>query len=104
LIKKMKPGHTYFIINCDEPFAGELYNVLKFNMQRLGRWPEGDITFLEWHKQTFGVALQDVMESAKHPPTPANPATGEPVDPNAAPAPEIKESTPPERRSFGASV
>ena len=51
--KKMKPGRRYFIINIDEPYAEEIYQVLKRGQMAKGEWPEGDITFEEWKQQTF---------------------------------------------------
>jgi hypothetical protein len=71
--KQMKPGNNYFIINCDEPFAGEIYKVLKHNMQRLGKWPEGDISFLDWYKLTFSEALQDRVEQPANGELPSQP-------------------------------
>lgn len=50
----MKPGRRYFIINIDEPYAGEIYEVLKQGQMAKDDWPEGDISFKEWQNQTFG--------------------------------------------------
>lgn len=51
--KYMKPEEKYFIININEPYAEEVYEVLKKGQQEKGKWPEGDISFEEWEKQTF---------------------------------------------------
>jgi hypothetical protein len=51
--KAMKSGNQYFVINIDEPYAAELYDVLKRGQQAKGQWPEGDISFDEWKRQTF---------------------------------------------------
>lgn len=53
--KVMKPGRRYFVINIDEPYAEEIYKVLKNGQMAKGEWPEGDISFEEWEKQTFGL-------------------------------------------------
>ncbi len=52
--KKMKPGRRYFIINIDEPYAEQIFEVLKWGQMSQNKWPEGDISFSEWIKQTFG--------------------------------------------------
>ena len=51
--KKIKPGRRYFIINIDEPYAEEIYEVLKRGQMAKDKWPEGDISFREWIEQTF---------------------------------------------------
>ena len=53
--KDMKPGHNYFLINIDEPYAEEIYEVLKAGQIAKGEWPEGDISFNEWVRQTWEV-------------------------------------------------
>ena len=53
MLKTMKPGRKYFIVNLDEPYAEELYEVLKRGQIAKGEWPEGDISFAEWEEQTF---------------------------------------------------
>ncbi len=52
--KNMKSGRKYFIINIDEPYAEQIYDVLKAGQTAKGQWPEGDISFDEWKEQTFG--------------------------------------------------
>lgn len=47
MLKEMKPGREYFIINIDEPYAEEIYEVLKRGQIVKGEWPEGDISFEE---------------------------------------------------------
>ena len=54
MLKEMKPGNRYFVINIDEPYAWKIYDVLKAGQIKKGEWPEGDITFEEWIDQTFG--------------------------------------------------
>jgi len=51
--KTIKPGHDYFVINIDEPYAKVIYEVLKAGQIAKGQWPEGDITFEEWKQKTF---------------------------------------------------
>jgi hypothetical protein len=53
--KFMKPGRRYFIINLDEPYAPEVYEILKRGQMAKGpeHWPEGDVSFEEWKRQTF---------------------------------------------------
>jgi len=62
MLKIMKPGRKYFIINLDEPYAEEIYQVLKAGQIAKGEWPEGDITFEEWKEQTF----REVDEEARN--------------------------------------
>lgn len=51
--KSMRPGRKYIIINIDEPYAENIYQVLKEGQMAKGEWPEGDISFEDWKKQTF---------------------------------------------------
>ena len=51
MIKGRKPGRFYFIINIDEPYAEEIYEILKKGQIAQNKWPEGDITFEEWKKR-----------------------------------------------------
>lgn len=52
--KNLKPGRHYFIINLDEPYAEEIYKVLKKGQEAKDQWPEGDISFEDWRWATFG--------------------------------------------------
>jgi hypothetical protein len=61
MLKEMKPEREYFIINIDEPYAEEIYEVLKRGQMAKGEWPEGDISFEEWKKQTFGEIREQRM-------------------------------------------
>ena len=54
--KEIKEGRCYFIINTDEPYAEAVYAVLKCGQQMKKEWPEGNVSFDEWHRQTFGRA------------------------------------------------
>ena len=45
MLKQLKPGRTYFIINTDEPYAEEIYEILKKGQMEKNEWPEGDISF-----------------------------------------------------------
>jgi len=60
MLKKMKSGRKYFIINIDEPYAETIYSLLKIGqiwkskISGKDEWPEGDISFDEWKKLTFG--------------------------------------------------
>ena len=51
--KYIKPGRKYFLINLDEPYAEEIYEVLKRGQIAKGEWPEGDISFEKWIEQTW---------------------------------------------------
>ena len=53
VLKEMKPERRYFIINIDEPYASEVYEILKRGQMAKGEWPEGDISFEEWKDKTF---------------------------------------------------
>lgn len=54
MLKEIKPGRKYLIVNIDEPYAEEMYEILKKGQMKKGEWPEGDISFAEWKRQTFG--------------------------------------------------
>ena len=56
--KKMKPGRRYFIINLDEPYAPDIYEILKRGQMKKDKWPEGDIDFETWEKRTFRERLR----------------------------------------------
>lgn len=56
--KKMKPGRRYFIINIDEPYAPEIYEILKKGQIKKAEWPEGDIDFETWTYLTFREPLK----------------------------------------------
>ncbi|NQT33237.1 MAG: hypothetical protein HQ594_06170 [Candidatus Omnitrophica bacterium] len=56
MLKEMKPGRRYFVINIDEPYAKAIYKVLKKGQmakRTKKAWPEGDISFETWIKKTF---------------------------------------------------
>lgn len=54
MIKQIKENELYFVIKINEPYARRIFQVLKEEQIKLGKWPEGDITFEEWVNQTFG--------------------------------------------------
>ena len=54
MLKEMKPGRKYIIINIDEPYVKAIYEVLKYGEMVKGKWVDGDIGFDEWVKRTFG--------------------------------------------------
>ena len=54
MLKQIKPGRLYFVINIDEPYARKVFEVLKEEQTKLGQWPEGEISFEEWVEDTFG--------------------------------------------------
>jgi hypothetical protein len=56
--KTVKEGRCYLIINTDEPYAEEVYSIMKRGQQGKNQWPEGNISFDEWHRTTFGCAPQ----------------------------------------------
>lgn len=56
--KELKPGRLYIIVNLDEPYAEAVYEVVKAGQLAkvaLGEnaWPEGDVDFQTWVRQTF---------------------------------------------------
>jgi len=51
--KELKPGRYYIVVNLDEPYAPELYDVIKRGQTAKGQWPEGDISFREWVEETW---------------------------------------------------
>lgn len=54
MLKRMKPGRYYILVNLDEPYAQDVYQVLKYGqMQKVERgevnaWPEEDCGAREW--------------------------------------------------------
>jgi len=54
MLKQIKPGRHYIIVNIDEPYAEAVYSVLKCGQIMKEQWPEGDITFKQWVEKTFG--------------------------------------------------
>ena len=60
--KIIKPGRRYFIINIDEPYAEEIYKVLKRGQMKKKEWPEGDISFEEWKEITWPNESQSSKE------------------------------------------
>jgi len=51
--KEMKAGRKYFLINIDEPYAKKIFAILKEGQMAKDEWPEGDIDFEKWKRQTF---------------------------------------------------
>ena len=47
----LKNNNLYFIINIDEHYAEEIFEILKAGEIEKGGWPEGDINFEEWKQQ-----------------------------------------------------
>jgi len=65
MLKQIKPGRLYFVINIDEQYAEKIFEVLKEEQTKLGQWPEGNISFKEWVKDTFGQEGLDYLERTK---------------------------------------
>jgi hypothetical protein len=51
--KEIREGKRYFIISIDEPYAREIYEILKKGQTAKGEWPEGDISFEKWIDLTW---------------------------------------------------
>lgn len=67
MLKEMKPGRRYFVINIDEPYAKAIYEVLKHGETVKWAWSEGDISFEEWVKRTFGeIDAKEKSEAEKN--------------------------------------
>jgi len=69
MLKQLKPGHYYIVINLDESYAQDVYEVLKYGQQlkeELGEdaWPEGDIDYLQWVRRTWSAASARDYEGA----------------------------------------
>jgi len=60
MLKEIKPGRRYFIINIDEPYAKAIYEILKYGQMVKDEWPEGDIHFEEWKELTFEKQLKSL--------------------------------------------
>jgi hypothetical protein len=60
--KRIKQNENeYFIINIDEPYAEDIFEILKRGQMAKGEWPEGDISFEEWQEETFGQIREQRM-------------------------------------------
>jgi rubrerythrin len=57
MLKNMKPNNRYIIVNIDEPYAEEIYEILKKGQLEKEDWPEGDLSFAEWIEETFGTSF-----------------------------------------------
>lgn len=62
MLKQLKPGRLYFVINIDEPYAEKIFQVLKEEQIKMNEWPEGDISYREWVEQTFGTVGLDYLD------------------------------------------
>jgi len=64
MLKQLKPDNLYFVIKINEPYAREIFEVLKAGQIAKDDWPEGDITFEEWVSSTFGQTGQEYIENS----------------------------------------
>ncbi len=64
MLKQLKPGRLYFVININEPYAERIFEVLKEEQTKLDQWPEGEITFKQWVFDTFGQEGLNYIESS----------------------------------------
>ena len=62
LVRLQEEVNNYFVINIDEPYAEEIYEVLKKGQAAKGEWPEGDISFEEWKRQAFSPPKFSIMK------------------------------------------
>lgn len=65
MLKQLKANNLYFVINIDEPYAEKIFQVLKEEQMKLEQWPEGDISFEQWVKDTFGQDGLNYLEAAR---------------------------------------
>lgn len=65
MLKELKENRKYFVINIDESYAPKIFQVLKEEETKSGRWLEGDISFEEWVLQTFGQEGLDYLRFNK---------------------------------------
>ncbi len=65
MLKEIKENRKYFIINLDESYAPKIFQVLKEEEMKAGRWPEGDITFEQWIFDTYGQEGLDYLKFNK---------------------------------------
>ena len=49
----IKANNKRFVINIDEAYARDIYEVLKAGQIAKGEWPEGDMSFDEWVRLTW---------------------------------------------------
>jgi hypothetical protein len=64
MLKAIKPGRRYILCNLDEPYAKDIYEVIKRGQMANGAeaWPEGDISFEEWIRLTWPEAVEGGAE------------------------------------------
>jgi len=65
MLKQLKPNNLYFVIKISESYAEKIFQVLKEEQMKLEQWPEGDISFEQWVKDTFGQDGLNYLEAAK---------------------------------------
>lgn len=65
MLKQLKANNLYFVINIDEIYAEKIFQVLKEEQTKLEQWPEGDISFEQWVKDTFGQDGLNYLEAAR---------------------------------------
>ena len=65
--KEFKPEHRYIFCNIDEPYAEEVYEVIKKGQMAKGpeHWAEGDIGFMDWLYETFGQYETEPIDADK---------------------------------------
>ena len=61
MLKEMKPENRYMIINIDESYAKEVYEILKAGQIEKGEWPEGNISFDEWVGKTWPLSYGEKL-------------------------------------------
>lgn len=52
--KEMKPGNCYILVNIDEEYATEVFEIVKKGEEKKGTWPEGNVEFVDWIFDIFG--------------------------------------------------
>jgi len=65
MLKQIKPDHLYMIVDIKEPYIEKLFEVLKAGQIEKEDWPEGDISFEQWVKDTFGQDGLNYLEAAR---------------------------------------
>ena len=65
MLKQLKPDHMYMIVDIRENYIEKLFEVLKAGQIEKNDWPEGNITYREWVKLTFGQDGLDYLDTKK---------------------------------------
>lgn len=53
---RMKPGRHYLVVNIDEPYAAQVWALIRAHERRKGTWDSDAPTFASWVRALWGDA------------------------------------------------